>query len=70
MCDIVFGAPGKIEKFPKGKIGSGKQPYSCQPMFLPKAIICNHDAKTTDMQKLLQYEKSNVAWQDTLNVAV
>ena len=39
MRDIAFGASGKVEKFPKGKIGSGKQPYPCQPMFLPIAII-------------------------------
>ena len=39
MRDIAFGASGKVEKFPKGKIGSGKQPYPCQPMLLPMAII-------------------------------
>ena len=39
MRDIAFGASGKIEKFLKGKIGSGKKPYPCQPMFLPMAII-------------------------------
>lgn len=121
MRDIAFGASGKVEKFSKGKIGSGKQPYPCQPMFLPMAIIRhqkrqklfkvvigdgqaaihlglangkvrleqntpekavilqmnrhlrsgrvtfqavggaigNHDTKTADMQKLLQYKKSN-----------
>ena len=132
MRDIAFGASGKIERFPKGKICSGKQPYPCQPMFLPKAIIddqkrhkvfkivigdaqaathigvangkigldqnspeqaiilkmnCyigsrqftlqavggaigNPDAKATDIQKLLQYGKSNVAWHDRPHLAV
>ena len=39
MRDIAFGESGKIKKFPKGKMGSGKQSYPCQPMFLPMAII-------------------------------
>ena len=39
MRDIAFGASGKVEKFPKGKMGSSKQPYPCQLMFLPMAII-------------------------------
>ena len=30
---------GKIEKFREGKIGSGKQPHTCQPVFLLMAII-------------------------------
>ena len=37
--DVAFGASGKIENFLKDTIGSGKQPYPCQPMFLPMAII-------------------------------
>ena len=39
MRDVAFGTFGKIEKFLTGKIGSGKQPHRCQPMFLPMAII-------------------------------
>ena len=37
--DIAFGASGKIEKISKGKVGFSKQPYSCELMFLPMAII-------------------------------
>lgn len=36
--DIAFGASGKIEKFQKDTIGSGKQHYSCHLMFLPMPI--------------------------------
>ena len=32
--------------------------------------IGNHDATTTDMQKFLQYEKSNAGWHDTPHLAV
>ena len=39
MRDIAFSESGKIKKFPKGKMGSGKQSYPCQPIFLPMAII-------------------------------
>ena len=39
MRDIAFGESGKIKKLPKGKMGSGKQSYLCQSMFLPMAII-------------------------------
>ena len=38
MRDIAFGASGKIEKIPKGKVGFSKQPYPCKPMFLSMAI--------------------------------
>ena len=96
MRDIAFLASGKIEKFPKSKIGSDKQPYPCQPLFLLMVIIGyqkrhkffktvigdgqaaihigltigNHDAKTTDMRKYLQYVKSSVGWRETTHLAV
>ena len=38
MRDIAFGASGKIEKIPKGKVGFSKQPYPCKPMVLSMAI--------------------------------